>query len=76
MGDQAKCKTEVKGDNVWLVKHREGWCAVDGNEPHDGTAFHVPILCGMEVTLPGDIAKGTPDCGECLNALRTMEADK
>lgn len=55
---------------VWCVKHRDGWCAVEGNyEPEEGS-WSVPTVCGYGVTLPFGYDHRAPDCTDCLRLDR------
>lgn len=50
---------------VWCVRHRDGWCAVDGDyEPAEGS-WSVPTVCGYGVTLPYGYQHREPTCPDC-----------
>lgn len=53
----------------WCAYHRDGWCAVAGNEEPAEGSYQVPTVCGWFVVLPGGFDRRVPDCPECLTAL-------
>lgn len=58
--------------DVWIVKHRTGWCATAnaGRTRPDRNAISDETACGMFVTMRWGQEKGEPDCPDCLRALR------
>lgn len=54
---------------VWCVHHEDGWCAIEGNQPHDSDDMFVPTLCGYIVNVPFGCAQREPDCPECREKL-------
>jgi hypothetical protein len=54
---------------MWIVRHRDGWCALPPGAKPDPDAFNDPTLCGYVVTLRGGCDRGRPDCPECLAKL-------
>jgi len=54
----------------WIVRHREGWCALPSGAEPDPEAINDPTLCGYVVNLRGGSKRGWPDCPDCLAALR------
>lgn len=59
----------------WCAKHRDGWCAVAGDqEPPEGMD-NVPTVCSHVVVFPGGFDHRTPTCPDCLTALQAGEPE-
>lgn len=61
------------GDPVWCAKHREGWCAISGNEePAEGAG--VETLCGYAIPFPAGFDHRRPTCDGCLTLEASLAA--
>lgn len=58
---------------LWIVRHRDGWCALPPGAEPDPEAFNDPTLCGYVVTMRAGSDRGQPDCPDCLASLREQE---
>jgi hypothetical protein len=59
----------------WIVRHRDGWCALPVGATPDPDALNDPTLCGHVVNLRGGSRRGQPDCPDCLATIaRTLPA--
>ena len=54
---------------MWIVQHRDGWCALPPGAEPDPLALNDPTLCGHVVNLRGGSKRGQPDCAACLTEL-------
>ena len=54
---------------TWIVRHRDGWCALPPGQKPDPEALNDPTLCGYVVSLRWESRRGQPDCPECLAKL-------
>jgi len=54
----------------WIVRDRQGWCALpEGAEP-DPDACNDLTLCGEVIVMRWDSKRGDPDCSKCRELLR------
>lgn len=61
------------GEPVWCAKHREGWCAISGNEePAEGAG--VETLCGYAIPFPAGFDHRRPTCDGCLTLEASLAA--
>lgn len=63
------------GPEPWIVRHREGWCALPCDAEPDPMACNDPTLCGYVVTLRAGLNRGQPDCPECLVLLENPQPE-
>ena len=54
---------------VWCVRHHDGWCAIQDNQPHHLNDNNTPTLCGQFVVLNYGTERRFPDCHECAKKL-------
>ena len=54
-----------KAYNIWCVRHKDGWCAVDNRKRFKESDSSVKTACGMVVTLPLGCEYRIPTCQEC-----------
>lgn len=55
---------------VWCVKHKKGWCAVEGNKVPPEGENNVKTRCGHNIVLPLGFEERQPDCEDCLDIFR------